>query len=205
MQRRRRLIDVPAILDAALALVDEHGQFTMAELAARLGTSASSIYHHVSGRDEIVELLRDRLDNTEDLPAAEAGDWATALPALLRAYRRALAEHPNLIPLLISQPMTAGTALRWYDRVAGLLAAAGLPGDEVIVWLTVLDSYTVGAAFELTSPEDVWASGGGGTPALDAAVQAGPRGRSRADAAFEAGLAALVAGIRARLAADAVI
>ncbi|MGY1691441.1 TetR/AcrR family transcriptional regulator [Geodermatophilus sp. SYSU D01105] len=198
VQRRRRLLDVESILDAALALVDEHGRLTMSELAGRLGSSASSIYHHVSGRSEIIELLRERLAAQVRLPPLDATDWATQVTAWMHSYRRGLAAHPTLIPLLIGQTMTSGAALRGYDRVATLLAAAGCPPEELILWVTVLDAYAVGAALELASPADVWQSEGGTTPALEAAVWAGPRGETRADRAFELGLDALLAGMRQR-------
>jgi len=83
-------------------------------------------------------------------------------------------------------------------RVATLRAAAGCPADELILWVTVLDAYAVGAALELASPADVWQSESGTTPALDAAVQAGPRGQTRADRAFHLGLHALLAGMQQR-------
>jgi AcrR family transcriptional regulator len=199
IQRRRRLLDVQVIVDAALALVDEQGRLTMGELAGRLGASAGSIYHHVSGRAEIIELLRERLAARVALPPVDGSDWGSQVTTWIRSYREQLAAHPTLIPLLIEQTMTAGAALRGYDRVAALLASAGLPQDEVILWVTALDSYAVGAALELASPEDVWHSASETTPALDAAVQAGPRGRARTDAAFELGLTSLIAGMRLRL------
>ncbi|MFW3168904.1 TetR/AcrR family transcriptional regulator [Geodermatophilus sp. CPCC 206100] len=202
VQRRRRLLDVESILDAALALVDEHGRLTMSELAGRLGSSASSIYHHVSGRAEIIELLRERFAANVHLPSVDGADWGDEVASWMRSYRGHMAEHPNLIPLLIGQTMTAGAALRGYDRVAGLLSAAGFPDSEVILWVTALDCYAVGAALELTSPPDVWRSERDRTPALDAAVHAGPRGQDRADAAFDLGLSALLAGMRERLAAQ---
>ncbi|MGY1807071.1 TetR/AcrR family transcriptional regulator [Blastococcus sp. SYSU D00669] len=199
VQRRKRLLDVEMIVDAAVACVDEQGRLTMGDLAARLGSSASSIYHHVQGRAGIIELVRERLAAKVALPPLDDSDWGAQVTAWMRSYRRSLAEHPTLIPLLIEQPMTAASALQGYDRVAAVLAAAGFPADEVILWITVLDCYAVGAALEIASPVDVWLSGAGDTPALDAAVQAGPRGATRTDAAFERGLAALIAGMRAQL------
>jgi AcrR family transcriptional regulator len=197
-QRRRRLIDVPAILDAALALADERGRITMGELAQYLGVSASSVYHHVSGRSEIIERLRDRLAADIALPPLDGTDWGHQVSGWMHSYRRMLAQHPNLIPSLMEQPMTAGAALRGYDRVAALLTAIGFPADEVIVWITVLDSYALGAALEMVAPPDVWQTGDD-TPALDAAVQAGPDGAVCIEAAFDLGLDLLIAGMRARL------
>ncbi len=199
VKRRRRLFDVPAILDAALALADERGRITMGELAAHLGVSASSVYHHVSGRAEIIELLRERLAAEIDLPPLDGTDWGRQVTGWMHSYRRMLAAHPNLIPLLMEQPMTSGAALRGYDRVAALLTAVGVPENEVIVWITLLDSYALGAALEMVTPVDVWRTDDQSTPALDAAVQAGPPGAAVVEAAFALGLDLLVAGLRARL------
>jgi AcrR family transcriptional regulator len=198
-QRRRRLLDVEAILDAALACIDERGRLTMADLAARLGTSASSIYHHVSGRPEIVELLRERLVARLELPRLDRSGWGAQVATWMRSYRQALAEHPNLIPLLSEQTMTAGSVLLGYDRVAAVLGLAGFPEDQVVLWVSVLDSYALGAALDLAAPDEVWRVGGGDTPALDAALRAAPQGRARADAAFDLGLEALLAGMQGRL------
>ena len=67
-QRRKRLLTVEAILDAALVCIDESGQLTMAALAKRLGTTASSVYHHLDGRPAIVDALRQRVLSTVELP-----------------------------------------------------------------------------------------------------------------------------------------
>jgi AcrR family transcriptional regulator len=199
VQRRRRLLDVEAILDAALACVDERGRLTMADLAARLGVSAASIYHHVSGRQEIVELLRERLVVRLELPRLDRSEWGAQVAAWMRSYRQALAEHPSLIPLLSEQTMTAGSVLLGYDRVAALLGRAGFPEDQVVLWVSVLDSYALGSALDLAAPDEVWRVGDGDTPALDAALRAAPQGRARADAAFDLGLDALLTGMHARL------
>jgi Tetracyclin repressor-like, C-terminal domain len=103
------------------------------------------------------------------------------------------------IPLLSEQTMTAGSVLLGYDRVADLLGLAGFPEGQVMLWVSVLDSYALGAALDLAAPDEVWRAGNGDTPALDAALRAAPQGRARADAAFELGLEALLAGMRDRL------
>ena len=39
--------------------------------------------------------------------------------------------------------MTAGSVLVGYDRVAGLLGTAGFPEEQVMLWVSVLDSYAL--------------------------------------------------------------
>jgi AcrR family transcriptional regulator len=198
-QRRKRLLDVESILDAALTCIDEHGRLTMADLAARLGASASSIYHHVRGRPEIIELIRERVVAGVEIPALDDTDWGEQVAAWMRSYRRSLAEHPKLVLLLTEQTMTAGAVLLGYDRVAALLGSAGFPAGQIMLWVSVLDSYALGAALDLAAPDEVWRTDGQ-TPALRDALHAAPQGRARADAAFELGLEALLVGMRCRLA-----
>jgi AcrR family transcriptional regulator len=195
------LLDTEAILDAALACVDDTGRLTMAELAARLGVSASSIYHHFSGRTAIVEALRERMATAIDPPPLDGSDWAEQVGRWMRGYRRALAEHPALVPLLNEQTMTAGPVLDAYERIAILLRRTGVPVREIVLWIGVLDCYALGAALDVAAPDEVWRLERDDLPTLGDAIGAAPRGRDRADEAFDLGLEALLTGLRRRLAA----
>ncbi|HTI21584.1 MAG TPA: TetR/AcrR family transcriptional regulator [Kutzneria sp.] len=201
VQRRKRLLSVEAILEAALACLDAAGRLTMADLAERLGVSASSIYHHLPGRAAIVEALRERLVAMIEPPPLDGSDWGEQITRWMREYRRALAEHPNLIPLLNEQTMTGGSVLLGYERVAALLRLAGVPIGEVVLWIGVLDAYALGSALDLVAPDDVWRFERDDLPTLAEAIRAAPVGRKRADGAFELGLEALVASLRRRLSA----
>src|SRR4051794_1107414 len=199
-RRRRRLLSEEGILDAAQALIDETGELTMSGLAARLGSTASSIYHHISGRPAIIEALRDRL--ALEIPQVhETQDWTTELPRMMRAYREAFARHPRLIPLLTAQTITAEGTVVAYEHIVQLLSTAGFPAPELLLWASVIDNFVLGCALDAAAPEDVWRREGINTPALDAAVAASVSGAARADAAFELGCEALLVGMRVRLAA----
>jgi len=201
VQRRKRLLDIETILEAALASIDSSGRLTMADLAERLGVSASSIYHHFSGRTAIIEALRERLSAVIAPPPLDGSDWGEQISRWMRDYRGALAEHPNLIPLLNAQTMTGGSVLLGYERVAALLRLAGVPVGEVVLWISVLDAFALGSALDLVAPDDVWPAERDDLPVLAEAIRAAPVGRKRADGAFDLGLEALVASLRHRLAA----
>ncbi|TCO62219.1 TetR/AcrR family transcriptional regulator [Actinocrispum wychmicini] len=198
-QRRKRLLSVESILDAALACVDDSGRLTMADLAARLGASASSIYHHLPGRAAIIEALRERLGDEIGPPPMDGSDWDAQIRQWMRSYRQAMAEHPNLIPLLTEQTMTAGTVLRGYEQIVTLLTQVGAPAADIALWISVLDSYALGSALDLAAPDEVWHADPDTLPALAEAISMAPRGRPRADKAFELGLNALLAGMRDQL------
>ena len=62
------LLSTDRITAAAMDLVAATGGFTMPELARKLQVSPSSLYNHVTGRDQIVELLRERAMSEVQLP-----------------------------------------------------------------------------------------------------------------------------------------
>ena len=72
---RTPILSVDRIADAAIELVDEGAGFGVNALARRLGVTASSLYNHISGRDEIIELMRARLA-TQSIPdVPEDAGW----------------------------------------------------------------------------------------------------------------------------------
>jgi hypothetical protein len=73
----------------------------------------------------------------------------------------------------------------------------------VLLGISVLDSYALGAALDLVAPEAVGRNGDGDLPARGQALDAAPRGQRRADEAFDIGLTALLHGLRHRLLTEA--
>jgi AcrR family transcriptional regulator len=198
-QRRKRLLTVEAILDAALGCIDDSGQLTMTGLAKSLGTTASSIYHHLDGRAAIVEALRERVLSVVELPLLESSAWDVQVKAWMHSFRDAMAQHPNLIPLMMEQTVTAGPALVGYDRIAGLLQVAGVAPKDVIVWLSVVECYALGSALDLAAPDEAWRVERDDLPTLSNVLRLASRGRQRADEAFELGVDALLFGLRSHL------
>jgi AcrR family transcriptional regulator len=198
-QRRQRLLTVEKILDAALVCVDDSGQLTMTALATKLGTTPSSVYHHLASRAAIIEALRERVLSTVELPSLESRAWDAQIKVWLHSFRNAVAQHPNLIPLMMEQTISAGPALVGYDRIAGLLQTAGVAPKDVIVWLSVLECYALGSALDLAAPDEAWRVERDDLPILSTVLKLAPRGRKRADEAFALGVDALLLGLRAQL------
>ncbi|MEO3823312.1 TetR/AcrR family transcriptional regulator [Actinomadura sp. B10D3] len=141
-RRGRPGYDKESLLRVAVTVFNERGYdgTSMDDLAKRLGISKSAIYHHVSGKDELLQLAVDRaLDGL-----FAAADEAVALPGraidrlehLVRASVAVLvAEQPFVTLLLRVRGNTAveKRALarrREFDRlVSGLVAEAEADGD----------------------------------------------------------------------------
>ncbi|MGI5483626.1 TetR/AcrR family transcriptional regulator [Streptomyces lavendofoliae] len=196
---RTPLLDRARITTTALELVGERGEFSVPQIARRLGVQTGSVYHHVDGRDGIVELMRERICEAIDSDTLGAEPWDAALTAWARSYRAAFAAHPRVIPLLMTSPVRAPRVLEQYERAVDLLLAAGFAVADVMPVLTGLENLVLGSALDLAAPETMWElPERAATPQLARALAA--VGAGRADAAFEVALEGLVAHCRTVLA-----
>lgn len=192
------LISIDAVVTAALALIDESGDFSLPKLARRIGVSQSSIYNHVSGREEILELVRGRLLEESPLVVAPDAGWEDVLRAVIRAYREGFARHPRTAPLMVMQTVRDARVIAFYEQIAGALEDAGFEGADVASAIAMIDSFALGSALDLAAPGSVWEAKGGSSPALDRAIEGAAGLEGRADTAFEFGLEVLVDGLRHR-------
>lgn len=213
-RRPRSSLTREAIIDAAAEILDEQGidGLTMRAVAERLGAGAMSLYRHVEGREDLLDLVIARL--TSELPDRPAsGDWRADLAQLARDIRVALLRRPNLTVLMTSRAGAAGGGLPTLDRALGILRRSGMsPADAAFV-NHALGNYVAGAALW----EAVGLGGAtGGARAQQAreaadAVARVPADRypgvawaaavlfaGTADDRFEFGLAVLMDGIAAR-------
>ncbi|MGP4010976.1 TetR/AcrR family transcriptional regulator [Streptomyces sp. 4N124] len=193
---RTPLLDRERITTTALQLVDEHGDFSVPQIAKRLGAQTGSVYHHVDGRDGIVELLRERVASVIDPGTLSQTPWDTALEAWARSYRAAFAAHPKAIPLLMTSPVRAPRVLEQYERAVTLLLDAGFAVADIMPLLVAVENLVLGSALDLAAPETMWElTPDAATPRLAEALAA--VGEGRADRAFEVGLEGLMTHARA--------
>ncbi|MYW64633.1 TetR family transcriptional regulator [Streptomyces sp. SID8379] len=193
------LLDRERIASTALELVDEQGEFSVPQIARRLGVQTGSVYHHVDGRDGIVELLRERVAAAIDPAPLDSGlPWDRALTAWARSYRAAFAAHPKAIPLLTTNPVRAPRVLAQYELAVGVLLDAGFALADVMPVIIGLENVVLGSALDMAAPEAMWElTDETATPLLERALAAVSEGR--ADAAFELALGAFVGHCRGLL------
>ncbi|GGR25309.1 tetracycline repressor, C-all-alpha domain protein [Streptomyces cinereoruber] len=192
---RRPLLDRERIATTALEVVDEQGEFSVPQIAKRLGVQTASVYHHVDGRDGIVELLRERVASAIDGGTLDLEPWDAALVAWARSYRAAFAAHPRAIPLLTTSPVRAPGVLAQYEKAVGRLLDAGFALADVMPVIIALENLVLGSALDLAAPEAMWElADETATPRLARALDAVPEGR--ADQAFELALTGYLAHVR---------
>jgi AcrR family transcriptional regulator len=140
------------VLGAAVALADRDGvrALSMRKLAQALGVEAMSLYHHVAGKDDILDGMIDVVFGEIDLPTDET-DWKAAMRRRAISAREALRRHPWATGLMESRPTPGPANLRHHDAVLGVLRNAGFPLALAAHAYALLDSYIYGFALQETS------------------------------------------------------
>lgn len=194
---RTPLLDRRRIGAAALRLADEKGTLTIPALAKALGVAPSALYHHVSGRDEIISLMREELVLTTGGDKDWSQPWESGLEEWARTYLSAFAAHPGAVPLLATAPLAEPFMHAIYEKVAELLIRGGFAADQVMPVITAVESFVLGSALDLVAPSvmlsDVVRDS---APYLSTALDHTPGDQSRAARAFDIGLRALLTGFR---------
>lgn len=146
-RRTRRPLTRDRIVEAAVVLVDEEGPdaLTMRAVALRLEAGTMSLYRHVSGREELLDLVLAAM--AAEVPVTPlSGDWRTDITAIAHDVRRGLLQRPHLTVLLTSRAGRGLAELPMLDRTLTVLRAAGFGRRGAVMANHVLGNYVAGAA-----------------------------------------------------------
>ena len=140
------------VLDTAVELADRDGvgSLSMRKLAQELGVEAMSLYHHVAGKDAILDGLIDIVFSEIELPSGRT-DWKDAMRQRAISAREALRRHPWATSLMESRPTPGPANLRHHDAVLGILRNAGFSIELAAHAYSLLDAYIYGFALQETS------------------------------------------------------
>jgi AcrR family transcriptional regulator len=147
---RRPRLTREAITEAALALVDADGldALSMRNVAERLGVQASALYGHVSGKQELIQLMLDRVALEIELPDPDPEHWQEQVKDFARAARRALGAHRDLAGASLANIPTGPNMLGLIDRLLAILAASGLPRQAVAYAADFLPQFVTASVYE---------------------------------------------------------
>lgn len=227
-QRSRR--DQPAlsrdqIVAAAMELLDAEGieALSMRKLGTRLNAGATSMYSHVTNKDELIELVVDQVYGEISLAGLDGStDWRAAVNQLAHGLRAGFLRHPWIVSALgqVGMASLGPNLLRLSEALLGVFEEAGYPLQAAEQGMNTVSAYVIGVA----STEAAWltllARSGQSQqewverfwPAAEQAVQGHPRLRrlyaaqrqgfdvdsSRGDG-FDEGLACILDGLESRL------
>ncbi|MFI0723763.1 TetR/AcrR family transcriptional regulator [Streptomyces sp. NPDC021224] len=161
----RRTFTRAAVVTAALHVIDTEGveAMSMRRVAQELGTGPASLYAHVSGREEMIALVLDRVLAAVVCPEPDAGRWREQIKDVMRDSRRALVAHGDLARLLPEIGVPTGESVTVISEgMLAVLAAAGLPKQVCAYAVDALSLYVSGIAAEEATRAHHARSGGKG-------------------------------------------
>lgn len=186
---------------AALGLLDSHGvtALTMRGLANSLGVKAPSLYNHVHGLEDVVDLVQELVNLEIDQSGFGDDDLRAGLEAVARSYRAAYLRHPNVLAHVVRRVMKAPTAVALYGNFADCFVRQGVPRDDVLMCTAMIDGVVLGSTLDtfhagFTAPADYADE----HPALAQALAASDRGQLD-DEAFQVALDAVITQIERRI------
>ncbi len=130
-----------AIVAAAITLADADGlaAVSMRAVAAALGTSAASLYRYLSSRDDLLDLMTDRvIGELRPYPQPD-GDWLDTMLRLAREQLALYRRHRWLLDAAHRQSGMGPQSLAWFDhclRVLQPVHCAAAAKFEAIAMMT---------------------------------------------------------------------
>ncbi len=145
------LLSAARIADGAIELADRTGDIQMVQLARHLGVAPSSLYSHVTGRANVIDLARLRMLERME-PLGPAHDWREAVADLLRRLTALYAGHRRILPLLSTTAMACDRALAVYEPMFTALIEGGFRRDQLRLVVAMVEFQAFGLAQGLPAP-----------------------------------------------------
>jgi AcrR family transcriptional regulator len=142
---RRPALSYDAIIDAAVRVADRGGlaKVSMRNVGAELGVEAMSLYHHLDGKDAVLDGLANWVFTQIELPP-EDEPWRPAMERRAASARDALTRHPWALGLIESRRVPGTALLRHHDRVLGCLRRSGFSIALAAHAFSAIDAYVYG-------------------------------------------------------------
>jgi AcrR family transcriptional regulator len=140
------------VIHAAMELADRRGieALTIRALATELQTKPMSLYHHVAGKEAILDGLVDQVFSEIELPPQDL-PWRDAIRHRYLSARRVLRQHPWAPPLMESRTSPGSATLTHHDAVLACLRRGGLDWSLVAHAYALLDAFVYGFALQEAS------------------------------------------------------
>jgi AcrR family transcriptional regulator len=133
------------VVEAASAVADRAGLggVSMRNVGKELGVEAMSLYHHVAGKDDLLDALADWVFTGIDLPALD-DPWRSAMVARATSSRSVLSAHPWALGLIESRRNPGPALLHHHDTVLGCLRRNGFSVQLAAHAFSAIDAYVYG-------------------------------------------------------------
>ena len=132
-------------LEVALALTDSEGieAVTMRRLARELGVEAASLYHHVKGKEQILDGLVELVAAEIELPKPSA-DWRETVSQRAHHTRAVLRRRPWAVSLMASRTSPGPATLGLLEAGIRCFREGGFSVPLAAHAISAVDSYVHG-------------------------------------------------------------
>ncbi|WP_328600750.1 TetR/AcrR family transcriptional regulator C-terminal domain-containing protein [Actinomadura physcomitrii] len=154
------------VVEAAIGVLDAEGleAVTMRRVAQELGTGPASLYAHVSDKQELRELMLDRVAAEIRLPAEpDPARWREQLKEVALEIRRVYTSHRDIAKVSMGLIPTGPNLLAVAEAQLALMIAGGVPPKVAGLAVDTLGMYIDADAVEDTfytatvkGDEDPW-------------------------------------------------
>lgn len=142
-------LSLDRIVTAAIKVADAEGlgALSMRRVAAELGVGTMSLYRYVPGKDELLDLMLDKVSDPGDtVDRVEGLDWRGVLETTARGTWELYVAHPWLLQVNWARPALGPNSLAAVELVQRGLDGIGLSDQERVMVMIVVDSFVTGTA-----------------------------------------------------------
>jgi TetR/AcrR family tetracycline transcriptional repressor len=152
--RREQPLTREAIVGTALAVLDRDGldALSMRSVAAELDTGAAALYRHVANKDELLDLVFDRVIGELSVPDPEPERWTEQVKEVARVVRAGILRHRDIVRISMGRYPMGPNGLRFSERLLAIFRAGGLPDRTAIVASHLMFVVINGFSLEDTAP-----------------------------------------------------
>ncbi|MEV0715159.1 TetR/AcrR family transcriptional regulator C-terminal domain-containing protein, partial [Asanoa sp. NPDC050611] len=146
----REPLTADRIVDAALRVLDTEGldAVSMRRVAEELHTGAASLYAHVANKEELLDLVRERVLSEIRIPEPDPARWQDQLRELAHEIQRAHANHRDIARLSLGNLPVGYHALRLGEGMLAIMLAGGVPPYVAARAADSLSLYIAADAYE---------------------------------------------------------
>ncbi len=143
---RKPKVSVDQIVAAAIAVADREGlaAMSMARIAQELGVGTMSLYTHVPGKAELIDLMADAVLQERDL--TPEGTWRERVKHYADRTRVVYQAHPWMRDVSMVRPPLGPGLMDGQEFVLAALADSGLEPKHVTVAHVAVEGFVHGAA-----------------------------------------------------------
>lgn len=147
----RQPLSQELIVQTGLRLLDAEGLdgVSMRRVAQELGTGPASLYAHVSGKEELLDLIFDRVLGEVELPGEPDPErWIEQVRQIAISAHRVMRAHADIAKVALANIPTGPNALRIAEAQLQIMRAGGVPAQVAAWMIDRLSLYIVADAYE---------------------------------------------------------